>query len=85
MKTVFNTISVRSQLSERFFHCEAIGEILHNIFQDERLFDDVSVWEPMSKKTKLPTFNIHVISCNVNTREDVVNIKKKTQKTDASL
>ena len=41
-----------------------------------RLFDEVSVWEPL-KKRKIHTFKMHVKSCNIKTNEGVVNIKEE--------
>ena len=58
-----------------FLSCEAIGETLYSNFIDKR-FGEVSVWEPL-KKAKLPTTNIHVMSCNINTKEGVVNIREE--------
>ena len=63
-------------LAKVFFSCEAIGETLYSNFVDERLFGEVSVWEPL-KKTKRSTFNTNVKSRNVNTKEGVVNIKEE--------
>ena len=77
--SVFNVIpkkDLNPYFAKIFFSCEATGVMPYSNFVDERLFGEVSVWEPVKEK-KLPTFNIHVKSCNVNTKEGVVNIKKE--------
>ena len=77
--SVFNVITkkgVGSKLGKSFLDCEAIGEALYSNFVDERLFGEVSVWEPL-KKRKIPIFKVHVKSCNIKTKEGVVNIKEE--------
>ena len=63
-------------MTKVFLDCVAIGEVLYNNFVDERLFGEVSIWEPL-KKRKITTFKIHVKSCNIKTKEGVVNIKEE--------
>ena len=77
--SVFNVITKKvldPNLAKVFLDCEATGEALYNNFVDERLFDEVSVWEPL-KKRKIPIFKMHVKSCNIKTKEGVVNIKEE--------
>ena len=77
--SVFNVITKKvldPNLAKVLFDCEGIGEVLYNNFVDERLFGEVSVWEPL-KKRKIPTFKMHVKSCNIKTKEGVVNIKEE--------
>ena len=76
---MFNVITKKAfdpNTANVFLDCEAIGEALYNNFVDERLFGEVSVWEP-PKKRKIPTFKIHIKSCNAKTKEGVVNIKEE--------
>ena len=76
---MFNVITKKAfdpNTANVFLDCEAIGEALYNNFVDERLFGEVSVWEPL-KKRKIPTFKMHVKSCNIKTKEGVVNIKEE--------
>ena len=63
-------------LAKVFFSFQSMGEKLCSNFVDEKLFGEVSVWEPL-KKTKLFTFNINEKSRNVNMREGEVNIKQE--------
>ena len=77
--SIFNVITKKvldPNLANVFLDCEAIGEALYNNFVDERLFGEVSIWEPL-KKRKIPTFKMHVKSCNIKTKEGVVNIKEE--------
>ena len=64
--SAFNVITKKvldPNLEKVFPDCEAIGEALCNNFVDERLFSEVSVWEPPKKR------KIHVTSSNIKTKE----------------
>ena len=77
--SVFNVITKKvldPNLANVCLDCGAIGEALYNNFVDERLFGEVSVWETL-KKRKIPTSKMHVKSCNIKTKEGVVNIKEE--------
>ena len=77
--SVFNVITKKvldPNLVKVFLDCEAIDEVLYNNFVAERLFGEVSDWEPL-KKRKIPAFKMHVKSCNIKTKEGVVNIKEE--------
>ena len=76
---MFNVITKKvldPNLVKVFLDCEAIDEVLYNNFVAERLFGEVSDWEPL-KKRKIPAFKMHVKSCNIKTKEGVVNIKEE--------
>ena len=76
---MFNVITKKvldQNLAKVFLDCEATGEALYNNFVDERLFGEVSDWEPL-KKRKIATFKMYVESCNIKTKEEVVNIKEE--------
>ena len=79
--SVFTVITKKvldPNLAKVFLDCEATGEALYSNFVDERLFGEVFVWEPL-KKRKIPALKMHVKSCNIETKEGVVNIKEERE------
>ena len=62
-----------TNLATNFLYCKTTGAILHSNFLDEKLFG----FRSFLKKAKLPTVNIDVKSCSVNTLDGVANIKEE--------